>query len=181
MVLPGDFLATEEEFGPGKNAFDSEGNVYSGSLGFVETDSKTKEISVTPLTELHQLRRESLVLGRVMLVKENSVSIALCKNPEKEQRQVIAKRMAMLPIRNVSRDYVDKLRDCFKIGDIVRARVSKILPIGIDLATNQADLGVIKAFCSRCRHPLYLFGTSLRCLNCGISEKRKIAKGYLVK
>ena len=181
IVLPGDFLSTEEEFVPGKNAFDFKGDVYSSSIGSVSEDSKTKEISVKPSIELHKLGRGSPVFGRVDLVKENSVSIILCKQPGKEERQIIVPSMAMLPIRNVSRDYVESLKECFKIGDLVKARVSKLIPNGIDIETNQPDLGVIKAFCSICRKPLHLFGTSLKCMNCGSTEKRKIVKGYLVK
>jgi len=181
MVLPGEFLSTEEEFEPGQNAFYSEGNIYSGRLGEVSADAKNKQISVKPAVKLNPIRPGSIVFGIVMLVKENSVSITLCQNPDAE-RQVIAPTSAMLPIRNVSQDYVENLRDHFKIGDIVKAKVSKILPGGnIDLATDQPDLGVIKAFCGKCRHSLYVFGTSLRCMNCGSNEKRKMAKGYLVK
>ena len=182
VVLPGEFLSTGEEFVPGRNAFDSGSNVYSNTIGFVQADNKTKEISVKPAVELHALKRGSIVLGRVGLVKENSVLIGLCKSPGSEERQILASGRAFLPVRNVSREYVENLSQCFKIGDIVKARVSEILPgNNIDLETNQPDFGVLKAFCSRCRKPLHLFGTSLRCINCGSSEERKIAKGYLVK
>lgn len=182
MVLPGEFLSTGEEFAPGSNAFDCEGNVCSANTGLVSADSKTREISVKPVIELLSIKPGSIVLGRVTLVKENNVSIELCENRGKRQRQVISQTRAVIPIRNASREYVEKLRDCFKVGDIVKARVSKILPGGgIDLETNQPDLGVVKAFCSKCRHPLRVFGTSLRCLNCGSSEKRKTATGYTVK
>lgn len=182
VVLPGEFLGTEEEFVPGKNAFDSEGEILSGSLGNVEWDNKTKEISVNPVVKHTPIHRDSIVLGRVDLVKENSVSIELCRNADEKDGQVVVPSRAMIPVRNVSRDYVEKLRDFFKAGDIVRARISKVLPGGnIDLSTEELELGVVKAFCSKCRKPLYLFGSSLRCMNCGSSEKRKIAKGYLVK
>jgi len=182
VVLPGEFLATEEEFVPGKNAFDDEeGNVFSGSLGSVETDSTTKEISVKPSVGLHKLKRGSIVYGRVALVKDNSLTVNLLRDPDKAERQILAPSVAMLPVRSVSREYVRNLKDFFKIGDIVKARVDKIIHVGIDIATNDPDLGVIKAFCSRCRHPLYLFGTSLKCMSCGSTENRKIARGYLVK
>jgi len=182
MVLPGDFLATEEEFAPGKNAFECRSNVCSTSIGVVQPNSKTKEISVKPYIELNPIKPGSIVLGKVGIVKENSVSITLCRTPDNKERQFFSSGNAMLPVRNVSREYVENLKECFKVGDIVKARVSKILQgNNIDLETNLPDLGVVKAFCSRCRKPLHIFGTSLKCLNCGNSETRKIAKGYLVK
>jgi len=174
VVLPGEFLSTEEEFEPGKNAFESDGNIYSGSLGSLETDSKAKEISVRPAVERHVVGKGSVLLGRVSLVKENSVMVELCKDPD-NKAPIISHGMAMLPVRNVSRDYVEHLRDCFKVGDLVKVKVSKILPNGIDVATNEPDLGVVKAFCSRCRRPLEAFGQGLKCLSCGSTETRKIA------
>ena len=181
VVLPGEFLSTEEEFVPGKNAFDSEGNVYSGALGEVEQDNKTKEISVKPSVQVKKIEKGSIVFGRVSLVKENSVSIELFPNLDAEQRQVIPTTGAMLPIRCVSRDYVEKLRDCFKVGDIVRARVMKVIPQGFDLETNQPDLGVVKAFCGKCRKPMQVFGRNLKCLSCGNTETRKLSNKYSFK
>jgi len=181
-VLPGEFLSTEEEFCPGKNAFDSEGNIYSKVAGFAEANSKLKEIGVKPFSEITQLRPGSIVLARVSLVKENSVLVDLCAEAGSGQRVVLAPSTAMIPVRNVSQEYVENLKEYFKVGDLIKAKVTKILPEGsIDLATNEPDLGIIKAFCSRCRQPMHLSGPMLRCLACGASEKRKIAKDYYVR
>lgn len=180
VVLPGEFLSTEEEFVPGKNAFECEGNVCSGSSGFVETNQKSKEISVRPVKERALLKVGSVVLGVVALVKENSLTVVL-KQPLEGPKIVISQASAMLPVRNVSRDYVESLKECFKIGDIVRVRITKLTPQAIDVSTNEPDLGVVKAFCSRCRKPLHLFDRSLRCLSCGGRETRKIARGYLLR
>jgi len=94
---------------------------------------------------------------------------------------VINQRHAMLPIRNVSRQYVESLRDNFRIGDLIKAKIARAGPLGIDLTTAEPGLGVIKAFCTRCRHPLHLFGRTLKCLGCGHTERRKVSKDYLLK
>ena len=180
LVLPGEFLSTEEEFVPGKNAYECGGDVCSGSTGHVEINNKTKEISVNPIKQMQPLAVGSIVYGRVTLVKENSLTISLSQPPE-GGKQVIGQSSAMLPVRNVSRDYVESLRDCFKIGDIIKARVTKLTPQAIDVSTNEPDFGVVKAFCSRCREPLHIFDRSLRCLSCGSNEPRKTATGYLLR
>jgi exosome complex component CSL4 len=180
LVLPGEFLSTEEEYVPGKNAYECEGNVCSGSTGHIETNNKTKEISVKPIKQLQPLKEGNIVYGIVTLVKENSLTISLCQ-PLEGEKQVIGQSSAMLPVRNVSREYVESLRGCFKIGDIVKARITKLTPQAIDVSTNEPGLGVVKGFCSRCRKPLHIFGHSLRCLSCGSSEPRKAARGYLLK
>lgn len=180
-ALPGDFLSMEEEFEPGKNAFVSKGEVRSGAAGTVSIDNKSKTIDVEPAKGLKELHRNSIVFAVVENVKDTSVLLSLLQKPEKEERQVMNLTRAMLPIRKVSRDYVEKLSEKFKVGDIVKAKVSEISPLGIDLETEDADLGVVKAFCSKCRQPLHLFGNRLRCLRCGSNETRKISKGYMLK
>jgi len=180
LVLPGEFLSTEEEFSAGKNAFECEGSICSDSAGFSEQDARAKEVSVKPIKPVQRASEGQVVYGRVSLVKENSVSMELYAGPGQE-RVVFPQGNAMLPIRNVSRDYVEKLRDCFRIGDIVKARISRMLSTATDVSTNEQGLGVVKAFCTRCRKPLHLFGTSLRCLSCGSSETRKMSDDYMVK
>ena len=180
-VLPGEAISTEEEFEPGKNAFLEDGNVYSTVSGEPEEDAKHKQISVNPRKELKTLQRDSIVFGRVDFVKDNSLTLTILQDPDKELRQVIPMSRAMLPVRNVSQDYVERLKDEFKIGDFVKARISKISQLGVDLTTSQRDLGVVKAFCSKCREPLHLFGETLKCMACGRTEKRKISSDYFLK
>ncbi len=180
-VLPGDALSLEEEFEPGSNAFAEYGNIYSAVAGTVSADAKSKQISVQAEKQICVLRRGTVVYGTIGLVKENSASVSLLQSPEKDGREVISQSRAMLPVRDVSRDYVKNLKDEFKIGDLIKAKVSKTSSLGTDLSTAERDLGVIKAFCCRCRHPLHLFGRTLRCLNCGNSETRKLSSDYLLK
>ena len=183
IVLPGEFLSTEEEFAAGRNTFDSDdGNVYSKGIGSVEHNNQTKEVSVKPAVDWQGIRRGGIVLGRVELVKDSSVLVTLMLEPGNPKKQILVPGSAMIPIRNVSRDYVERLKDVFKVGDIVRARVAKIMPgPTVDLETNQPDLGVVKAFCSHCRKPLHQFGPNLKCMVCGSTESRKLARAYLTK
>ena len=182
VASPGEFLSTEEEFIPGKNTFEENGEIFSGSTGLVVEDLKSKEISVKPASEPVKIRPGSVVFGRVDVVKDSSVLIEM-QNVYGSNKKVFTSSFAVLPVRNVSRDYVERLRDFFKVGDLVKAKVAKILPgNNIDLETSSSpDFGVIKAFCSRCRKPLYLFGSSLKCTSCGNTEGRKISNDYLLK
>jgi exosome complex component CSL4 len=176
--LPGEFLATEEEFSKGENTFEENGSIFSDSLGKPCEDNKLKVISIVKPRILAQLAIGSVIFGIVMLVRTNSVSIELSSLKTSSERQVIGSSFAMLPVRNVSREYVEDLKQEFKIGDFVKARVAEAKPWGIDLRTNEADLGVIKAFCSKCRHSLQLSGAGLKCTNCGNSETRKLSAEY---
>ncbi|MCX6798681.1 MAG: exosome complex RNA-binding protein Csl4 [Candidatus Diapherotrites archaeon] len=180
-VLPGEFLCTEEECMPGAGAFSEDGSVYSDAAGSVAMNTRLHTVNVVPSKKLRTIQKGSVIFGRVMMVKENFVNVEILQGPLKEDRTVIFMTRAMLPIRNVSTRYVERLRDEFRVGDLIKAKVVKSSHLGIDLATDDFSFGVIKAFCTKCRHPLHLFGQSLRCLNCGNSENRKVSSDYLVR
>jgi exosome complex component CSL4 len=84
-------------------------------------------------------------------------------------------------VSRVDTGFVKVLSEKFKIGDIVKARVDEIYPFGLELSTADPSLGVVKAFCAKCRQPLHLFGAMLKCLSCGATERRKISSDYVLK
>lgn len=177
--LPGDHLAAEEEFSSGENTFEENGEIISDSMGTALKDSKQRSVSVLAQKKLLPLKVGSIVLGKVTVVKSSSVGIEIFAGRNGNDRQVVYSSFASLPVRNVASGYVRNLGENFKIGDIVRAKVAMVSPVGIDLRTNEQDLGVIKAFCSKCRQSLNLFGRMLKCTNCGSSESRKISSEYV--
>ena len=181
LVLPGDFLTTEEEFLPGKNTFSDDGTIYSDSSGEAVFNQKEKKVSVEKKREVLSLDIGSIVYARVMLVKKSAVLVDIIHAEKDNMERVISNSNASIPVRNVSRDYVKSLNDYFKIGDIVKAKVSFTSEYAIDLRTNEPDLGVVNAFCSKCRHSLHSFGSKLKCTSCGNTEQRKLSKDYVFK
>jgi len=180
-VLPGDFLGIEEEFSPGRNTYEEEGNIYAAGLGKVALEKHSKSINVEKKRELVPISEGLIVIGRVTMVKENFVILELLAAENPHAEVVLCQTVASLPIRNVSLSYVQNMKDAYRIGDIVKARISMYSPLAIDLRTNEPNLGVIKAFCTHCRKPLHLFGTVLKCTGCGRTESRKISSDYLLK
>jgi exosome complex component CSL4 len=180
-VLPGDFLSTEEEFEPGRNAFLDEGDIVSDAIGEPVEDGQRKTVSVQAQKPLVVVRRDDIVLGKVETVRDNSITLSIMPEPVEKGKKVLTHGRASLPIRMVSRDFVEKLSDMFRIGDWIRAKVAKVEPAGIDLRTDEPGLGVIRAYCTKCRQPLQLFGSQLKCLSCGRTEGRKISDDYSLK
>ena len=177
-VLPGDFIATEEEFEPGRNTFEAEGEIRSDSIGTVLENNVRKTVSVQKTKDVVPAKRGDIVYGRIAFMKEKSVRIDIVPSPQDGKRLVLPFYSASLPVRMVSRDYVEKLSDFFRVGDIVKAKIAAIHPDGVDVKTDESDLGVIKGFCVKCRKPLHRAGENLKCLACGSTEDRKISEDY---
>ncbi|MDO8538337.1 MAG: exosome complex RNA-binding protein Csl4 [archaeon] len=182
LVLPGEFLTVEEEFLPGMNTFEENGNIFSSKIGEVLFDENNRKVSVKEKHVLAKmLDRGSIVFARISLVKESTVVVSIISAENNGEPRIFAFSNASIYVSNASSQYVRDLSELFKIGDIIKAKVKEVTKYSIDLATNEPDLGVVKAFCTKCREPMQLFGSTLKCLNCASNENRKLSQDYYLK
>ncbi|MDO8647137.1 MAG: exosome complex RNA-binding protein Csl4 [Candidatus Diapherotrites archaeon] len=183
IVMPGDFLSTEEEFTPGLNAFSNdEGRVLSDSVGIpsfniqkheVDVDKKSRTVKVAGIG--------NVVFGRIMLVKDNMVVLELFGSECNGEPRRLLQSSGTIMVSRVSNNYVKRLDDEFRIGDLVKAKIVESNSYGIELTTSEPNLGVIRAFCITCRQELGMFSGKLKCTNCGSQEQRKTATDYSLK
>lgn len=180
-VIPGENLAEAEEFAEGENTFQEQGNIYSEMLGFAEYDHSRHEVRVVPDKEVKVFSQGCKVLGQVVAVRNSRVLVNIFSASEGPEKRVVNRSNAILFVSKVDTRYIKSLSDEFKIGDIIAAEVDDIKPYGVYLRTNKPSLGVVKAFCSRCRAPLYLKSEKLFCKKCGSVETRKLSVDYALK
>lgn len=179
FVVPGEFLATAEEFVPGGGAYEEDGKIYSSCTGVVLVDVRTKHISVfsktpTPPT----LKRGDAVIARVDEVRDQTARVEISMLKGHEDRQLPLPDVGTIHVSQVRDGYVKDLSREFKAGDIVRAKILNANRSPIQLSTEGEELGVIVAYCSRCKTPLDRDGPRLKCSECGNVEFRKIASNY---
>ena len=84
----------------------------------------------------------------------------------------------ILHVCDVSDRYIDQMSDVCKPGDIVRAKVISEKNKVFHLSTNDKNLGIIYAFCSRDSTLLVQDDYDLKCPKCGNVERRKMAPDY---
>lgn len=179
FVIPGDFLATAEEFVPGDGAYEEDGKIYSSCTGVVLVDVRTKHISVFSRTPgPPALKRGDVVVGRVEEVRDQGASIYIGVLRGREDRELPLPNMGMIHVSQVHTGYVKEMHRQFKPGDIIRARVLNARREPVQLSTAGDDLGVIVAACSRCHALLEREDSKLRCPECGNLEFRKLASDY---
>jgi exosome complex component CSL4 len=175
-TLIGDYLGTIEEFAPGEGTYSDDGKIYASNIGKAVLDPKDHTARVDGKFP-PELKVGQVVFGDVLNIKKNIIMVIV--------RKIQGVRGAVdiktgLYVSNISNSYVEKPDDMFGIGDIVKGKVIKIEPGMIDIST-KGDLGVVKAFCKRCRYPLEeseKFEGKLVCPSCGHREQRKLSKDY---
>jgi len=176
LVVPGDRLGVIEEFEPGPGTFVEGGTIYSLTTGRALMDILNKKVSVYPGIKAAGVPRVgSTVLGQV---SEEQSKQAVIRIFQVGDRVLSGFFSGLLHISDVSPRYVESMYDVCKAGDIVRARVISDKNRVFHLSTNDKDLGVVYAFCSRCGHVLLFRRLRMRCPECGNTERRKPAQDY---
>jgi len=176
IVVPGDRLGVIEEFTPGPGTYESEGTIYSAATGRALMDLLNKQVSVYPKARVTNVPHVgSVVLGQVSDVQSKQANLRIFQVGD---RLLTGFFSGPLHIGDVSQRYVESMYEVCRAGDIVRAKVISEKNRVFHLTTNERDLGVVYAFCSRCGHSLAQKRFIMRCPECGNSERRKTAADY---
>jgi len=179
LVLPGEYIAEAEEYLPGYGSYEDDSEVYSAVVGDLYLDSKKHLANVKSRTRVPRMQtRGTTAVGIVAEVFEQKAIIDLARIDSKNFSYLPNNASAILSISSVSTQYVKDMHDSIRAGDIVRVRIDDVSKHSVKVTTVGRDLGVIQAYCSRCRHPLMKVGRTLLCKNCHRKERRKTAYDY---
>ena len=181
IVLPGEFLGTEEEYIAGPGTRVENGRIYSIHCGSVEV-TRDKQVVVHPKVQAPGVLREGMtVYGRVEEIFEPIALVRVEPTEAEEVRQSPSESYCVLHAMRIAPRYVENVRDEVRIGDVIKAIVEKLERGEVLLSTKAPGLGVVKAFCSRCRAPLPLRKAEpsvLKCERCGSTERRRVSDEY---
>lgn len=118
-----------------------------------------------------------IVYGEVIVVKDNLVVVDLDLT-ENKQKVLSPATSGVIFVKNLDKSYVEKTEDCYIKGDFIRCRIIEVGEFEYKLATNEPELGAIKAHCKKCKSEIWANGTNnknIRCLNCGTIQSKKFA------
>jgi exosome complex component CSL4 len=174
QTLIGEYLGTTEEYIPGEGTYAEDGKIYAATIGEKILDKENHK-AIVKGKNMPEIKPGQVVFGEVQGARKNMITIIVSKILGiKEEIEV----KTGLYVSNVANSYVEKVEDLFGIGDIVKAKVIKVDQDLVDVET-KGDLGVVKAFCKKCRTPLLKKGEmDMECPSCKHKEKRKIASDY---
>lgn len=176
FVVPGEFMGTEEEYVPGSGTFMDGERIYATISGDAKDEQRTLTVAQKP--RLEHIGVGAVIIGVVGNVIEPIALVSINRGSEAGSRYGDSPDNAVLHASMIRRGYVKNVRDEMKIGDIIRAKVVDVRNGELRLSTDAEDLGVIKAFCAKCRHPMEKGGETLQCESCGAKDNRKTASDY---
>jgi exosome complex component CSL4 len=169
-VVPGEALAYAVEYVGGNNTIELEdGMLYPERVGIKEVNEEDRSVKVTAKKEARIVKPGDLVYGKVYKIFSQ---MTLVEFQPVEKGLGGERTFAYLRVSELDKGYAESIRDYLRTGDYLKARVKEVKPLGIYLTMREDDLGVVRAFCSRCRHELNEDG---KCPECGRHETRKWA------
>ncbi len=119
------------------------------------------------------LDKDDVIIG---VVVQTTDKIAIINIENKKQNVLTPSATGILFINNVSKDYIEKMGDVVRIGDIIKAKVIEKDKFGFKLTIDENNLGVIKSNCFKCKTELVLNQKEIKCLKCKTINHKKIGK-----
>ncbi len=178
VVFPGDEIATAEEFVPGPGTFEEDGTVYAARIGHLVLDSSEFVARVDPVTSIPvQLQAGDIVIGVIQAVRSTMAIVEVRARADLPERQISGDTNGTLHISKVAEFYVDNLEEAYRLGDIIRARVTDNDP-SLQLSTKGPEFGTLKTYCPRCRTAMVRKGKGVICPECEWKDSGKIADDY---
>ncbi|MGI0100103.1 MAG: hypothetical protein ACREBH_00030 [Candidatus Micrarchaeaceae archaeon] len=194
FVVPGEKIATEEEFAAGSNTYIDNGVIYSSAIGRVLQDSGSVSVSAAG-REIVLIGRDMLVIG---VVTDDMKSVSFVKidgmNIDRKDYLALKDGKILAPKPRMqhfgSRDMpsgrfenkFDGSRKSDKlcgVGDTILARVLYNDKDSYTLSLRDRETGVIYARCEDCAAAMEHSGEGLlTCTECGHREKRKVSELY---
>ncbi len=175
LVLPGEHLLSCEEAESGHNTYVKSDEIYSAAFGSTALlhGRMSVERKGKKLLEPHVGMEVYCIISKTTSNK----AIASCiPVSETENLERSIEMTAVLPVTGIRKGYVESISDEVRIGDIIKAKISKIGDKGIDLSIFAPPYGLMAVFCPRCRNRMDLKDRIFICSNCEWKEKRKIPR-----
>ena len=176
QVLPGDKLATIEEFSPGQGSAIARDNVISIVIGKASPDmvNRTINVKTDKRIGIGVPATGDYVVGKVQSAQPSIAQVqieALNDSPSYKQFT------GMLSMRDERRR---RTSSPIKAGDIVRARVLSTKNAIFQLTVDGPNCGVLYTVCCNCGKDVFAISRDrVKCRECGWVDERLLSEDFV--
>lgn len=175
-TLPGDRLATIEEFAPGQGTVISGESVVSTVVGEAVPDMRNRVINVqlSKKTVGSIPKTGDFVIGTVQSAQPSMVQVTI-----EEVNDIPSSKefTGMLSLRDERRR---RNTSPIKAGDVIRARVSSTKNSIFHLSVDTPNSGVLYTVCSVCGSDVVAISRDrIKCRECGWVDERILAEDFV--
>ncbi len=148
-ILPGDQIASIEEFEAGKYAYVSDGTIRSTAVGTKIYDFKKRIAKIEKINSPMLPRIGDIIVGYIEMLFGSMMSVRILYINENKSFSGFS-AIASTRISTPGRERDRRGRTIFRVGDIIRGRVISLLNSSIHITIDEKEFGVIYTLCFNC-------------------------------
>src|SRR5919109_1216815 len=180
-ILPGDHLASIEEFESGKNTYIENGCIRSMTVGTKFYDFRTRTVRIDQKNSPMLPKIGDILIGYVEMLFGSMLSIRVLFINGKRSASGFSAITSARVSGGWGRERGDRRggKIVFRFGDIIRGRVVSLLNSTIHIVIDEKEFGVLYTICFNCGgDTVRVNSNTIKCIECGLYEERKLTHDY---
>jgi exosome complex component CSL4 len=169
-VLPGDRIATIEEYETGKNTYDDGMVIRTKMIGDAIVDKKERLVNVKNLSSNSFPKTGDIVIGLVEAVMGSMIITSISYV---NYKPIVSKVECICPTRNIRK------RNIALVKDLIKLRIIGNLNGTLHATLDGPDLGVLFTKCRKCGKQVVQMRDIIKCTECGWTDDRKLSSEFL--
>ena len=167
--IPGDKVATIEEFETGSNTFDDGHTIRSVVVGTKEFDKTNRIAKINQFKSPAVPQVNDLVIGNVVALMANMFAINIL---------YINGKATHSGLECICQARGAKKRIIARVSDVVLVKIISHLNGAIHATISEPELGVLFTQCNKCAGKVVQIGGNIKCVDCGYIEERKLSSKF---
>ena len=169
ITLPGDKIASIEEYEAGTNAFDDGDMVRSTVVGIAEIDKKDRVVNVKSTVGGVGPKVGDIVIGTVAAVMSSMIAVSI---DYINGKPTFANVECICGTRNLRKKNVALVKD------IVALKIISRLNGTIHASISEPELGVLFSKCRKCGGKVIQLRDAVKCTECSWIDDRKLSSNF---
>lgn len=167
--IPGDEIASIEEYEAGQNTFDDGDKVRSTLVGVAQIDKKLRVVSIDSPKNIPVPDVGDIIIGTVAAVMSSMIAVSI---KFINGRPITSGVECICSTRNLRK------RTIALVNDIVAMKIISRLNGTIHASISEPNLGVLFTKCRKCGMKVITNRDGIKCTECGWFDERKFSSDF---
>ena len=169
VILPGDKIASIEEYEAGDNTFDDGDMVRALAVGKKTIDKETRTVNIKNPKMLSIPKKGDVVIGTVAAVMSSMIAVTI---------EYINGIPTTSKVECVCSTRGIRKKNVALVNDVVSLRIISHLNGTIHAAINEQHLGVLFTKCRKCGSKVVQMRDAIKCTECSWIDERKLSSNF---
>jgi exosome complex component CSL4 len=169
QIIPGDKIATIEEYESGKNTFEDGHNVRSTVIGTVEIDKKSRIAKVQNIRKPGIPEVDDVVIGTVAAVMSSMIAVSI---------NYVNNIRTKSNVECICQTRHFRRKNIALVNDIVALKITAHKNGTIHASINEPEFGVLFTKCKKCGGTVIPMRDAIKCTECNWIDERKLSNNF---